>query len=243
MNKDWQKQFMGLVSSFTKSSTGAEDPPPPPSTEDGGAGAGEGISDEFLDKLKSAIEKREVEVEESAIKAYCKTNGLSDDECNEIWGLISEGLSDNQPDDQGGASEPDANIQKGGNKEMDPEFVEFAKSAAKAVQSAQTHELAIASLIEENSAFAKQNAEMKSEIEFLKSEFAKFSKQPVDQKKPVIDTSGIPAQHDRAEIIKQISKGVQDKMLALGDLQTFKSTGRQTDAVVEFLKSSSKGGN
>ncbi|TGK79271.1 hypothetical protein EHQ23_19660 [Leptospira bourretii] len=243
MNKDWQKQFMGLVSSFTKSSTGAEDTPPPPSADDGGTGAGEGISDEFLDKLKSAIESGEVAVEESAIKAYCKTNGISEEDSAEIWGIISEGLSDEGGEEPAPEPDPGSDIQKGGNKAMDPDFVAFAKSTAMAVKSAETHEMAIASLIEENAVFAKENQEIKKEIAFLKSELGKVLKQPVDSKKPVLDTSGIPAQYGRAEIIQLISKGVQDKKLALGDLQTFKSSGRQTEAVVEFLKSSSKGGN
>lgn len=243
MNKDWQKQFMGLVSSFTKSSTGAEDTQPPPSAEDGGTGTGEGISDEFLDKLKSAIESGEVEVEESAIKAYCKTNGISEEDSTEIWGIISEGLSDEGGEEPAPVSDPESDIQKGGNKGLDPDFVAFAKSTAMAVKSVATHEMAIASLIEENAVFAKENQEIKNEIAFLKSELGKVLKQPVDSKKPVLDTSGIPALYGRAEIIQLISKGVQDKKLALGDLQTFKSSGRQTEAVMEFLKSSSKGGN
>lgn len=251
MKTDWQKHFMELVKPFMKSSAG-EEQAPPPSAEDPGTGeATDGISDQFLDKLKSAIETGEVVVEEAAIKGYAKSNGLSDEDCDTLWATISEGVNDDAP-----AGEPDgdettppsstppanADVQKGGNKEINDEFIQFAKSIGSAIQSAEVHEMAIAGLVEENLVLSKENQEMKADIGFLKSQMSKVLGAPVDQKNPVTDISGVPATPAKSEIIQEIVKGVRDKKLALGDLQTYKSTGRQTAAVTEFLKSS-KGGN
>lgn len=242
MKDGWQQQFMGLVKPFLKSNTGeGTTPPPQADTGTGNPSQGSGISDEFLEKLQSAFETGELAVEEQAVKAFAKANGCTDDECNEIWQTISEGLAD-EPEQTGEQMHSGGEVQKGGNKEIDPEFVAFAKSVGAAVQSAETHELAIASLVEENQALAKSNSEIKAEIAFIKSEMAKFLGQPVGKKDPVVDVSNAPSHGSKAEIIQEIVKGVSLKKLALGDLQHYKSTGKMTDAVMEFLKSS-KGGN
>lgn len=244
MKTGWQQQFMGLVKPFLKSNSGEGQTPPPEEMEEMEPSMESGISDEFLDKLKSAIETGEVEVEEQAIKTYAKANGLSEEDSIELWNTISEGLSEETETETEEIPEEEVEepVQKGGNKGVDPEFIAFAKSVGSAIKSAEIHELAIASLVEEHETLIRDNKNMKAELAFLKSEMGKFLKQPMEPKRPVADISGIPGVNSKAEIIQEIVKGIQIKKLALGDLQHYKSTGKMTSAVMEFLKTS-KGGN
>ncbi|PJZ51565.1 hypothetical protein [Leptospira adleri] len=236
--EQWKK---GFLSPFMKSETTPPDSTPPPE-----ANAAEeqesAITDELISKLQAAIEKGEVKVEETAIKKWCKANGLEEEDSQTVWDTIKEIVDE----ESSTGTEPDKTMEKGGfaSLKLRTEFKEFSKSLSSISKRDKEHSAVLALLIQDLQASDKQITEFKTQIEFLKSEIQKIGGNPKDPKDSKTSIDQIPDDQlgTRDQIVKKLFKGVQDKALNFGDLQIYKSQGTLTEPAKLFLKSS-QGGN
>ncbi|EMO30075.1 hypothetical protein LEP1GSC170_1178 [Leptospira interrogans serovar Bataviae str. HAI135] len=235
--KEWKE---GFLSPFMKSET----PPPPDKSgsDEGDDDSESAITDELISKLQSAIEKGEVKVEESAIKQWCKANGLGDEDSQTVWDTIKEIVDEDKPTD----TEPDKAMEKGGfaSLKLRTELKSFSKSLSSISKRDKEYGAVLALLIKDNETSEKQISDFKTEIEFLKSEIKNLGGLPKNGKHSITMSDQIPDNQlgSREQIIKLLFKGAQDKVLGISDLQTYKSQGILTEPAKLFLKSS-QGGN
>ncbi|MBM9499752.1 hypothetical protein JWG44_05745 [Leptospira sp. 201903071] len=236
--KQWKE---GFLSPFLKSENPPPDQNPPPEGNDTEEEES-AITDELISKLQAAIEKGEVKVEEAAIKEWCKANGLEDEDSQTVWDTIKEIINEETPS----GSEPDKTMEKGGfsSLKLRTEVKEFSKSLSSISKRDKEIKSVLALLIQDNESSEKQIEELKTGIEFLKSEIQKIGGKPKDPKDSKTSIDQIPEDQlgTRDQIVKKLVKGVQDRALTLGDLQTYKSHGALTEPAKLFLKSS-QGGN
>ncbi|EMJ56529.1 hypothetical protein LEP1GSC111_1236 [Leptospira interrogans str. UT126] len=240
MKDKYEKWKKGFLSPFMKSETAPPDNTPPDESEDLDDSES-AITDELISKLQAAIEKGEVKVEEAAIKEWCKANGLEDEDSQTVWDTIKEIVDEDIP-----GNEPDKSMQKGGfaSLKLRSDLKQFSKSLNSFGNRSKEHGEVLALLIKDNEASEKQISEFKTEINFLKSEIQKIGGLPQDGKRTITSIDQITDDQlgNREQIIKILYKGAQDKVLSIGDLQTYKSQGILTEPAKLFLKSS-QGGN
>lgn len=182
--------------------------------------------DAVLDGLKKAITDGNVDMSEESIRGWCGENGVKDEDCDYIVSMLLE-PAENVQKAEGQPEKSDALIE---GTHDEPDGDEFEKSLMKVFRNMESR---IVSTEKKMSSFQKSTrdsiAAKDKEIQFLKSELAKYSKEPVNQKTPAKDFSSSGAgsmQKSRPEIISQIKKGMTLNICGLDDLLAFESKGK-----------------
>jgi len=255
MDKEKKEGLMEKMKDFFKSENGKpvepEKKPEERTNETPAEPAQADIDDAVLDELMAKLEGGEVQATEESIKAFCKSKNLTDEQCSQIWDVVSSALAGvenkKEPETPSGPAE-EAEMRKGNGKQLSEEMIEFKKSFAAYKLDVETQNEAVAALIVENKKMSETITGIGKTIEFMKSQLDKFGSQPVDVKVPATKADDIPVSQfskSRNEIVSILGQGVRNRELNLSDVTTYESKGVLTEQANKyFLKSiSSQGGN
>ncbi|MBE7411405.1 MAG: hypothetical protein HS129_04960 [Leptospiraceae bacterium] len=256
MDKDKKEGLMDKMTNFFKSENSkTEDkvdktsPVVPPSDEKPQTD----IDDTVLDELMQKLESNEVQVTEESIKAFCASKNLTDEQCAQIWDVVSSALAKVEDETQPAPTpetedNPTEDMKKSkGEHEMLEEMTKFMKSVTAYKEDVASQNEAVAALIIENKKLGESVTSLKGEIDFLKSQVTKLSGQPVDVKTPAKTPDDIPItpfQKSRSEIVSILGQGVRARELNLTDVTRYESSGVLSENAQKYLVNvSSQGGN
>lgn len=227
-------KFSELLHKFIKSDmNGVDDQPSPQDPEDSGMEeTGEDV--DIYTRLSEALTSGEVEPNYDSIVSWGLSNGLAQEEAEELAGAALAGSESASGESYG--DDPSLFDEPSGESYEDDEE-EMAKSTIAFLKELKDSNRNLKGLVEKAT---KEISSVKTENTFLKSEIEKLKGQPIDIKKPITGVESIPTDKSRQEVIEVIRKGILGKKLSIEDLYSFETKGKITTNVKNFMEKEGK---